>query len=99
MPFRSRRRSARARPSTQAPPRRPHFRPALVIHSVPPDLRVIVRLSPEAEADLTEAFAWYRERGSRLGDEFIRSFDAVVQALRATPKRSPRFITEFAEHS
>jgi plasmid stabilization system protein ParE len=50
---------------------------------------VIVRLSPEAEADLTEAFAWYRERGSRLGDEFIRSFDAIVEALRDHPEAFP----------
>jgi hypothetical protein len=37
--------------------------------------RVIVR--PAAEADLQEAYAWYEERESGLGAEFVRCVDKL----------------------
>jgi plasmid stabilization system protein ParE len=59
---------------------------------------VTVRLTPEAEADLTEAYAWYRERAVSLGAEFLLSFEAVIAVLSAIPKPTRRCTAAFAEH-
>ena len=48
-----------------------------------------VRLTSEAEADLTEAYAWYRDRGADLGEAFLRSFDQVVDVLATHPEAFP----------
>jgi plasmid stabilization system protein ParE len=50
---------------------------------------VTVRLTPEAEADLTEAFAWYRERGAELGTDFLHSFDRTLDSLATHPESFP----------
>lgn len=48
-----------------------------------------VRLTPEAEADLTEAYSWYRDRGADLGEDFLRSFDAVLDVIVQHPQGYP----------
>jgi len=48
-----------------------------------------VRLTPEAEADVSEAEAWYRGRGLGLGDEFLRSLDASLQSIARFPESCP----------
>jgi toxin ParE1/3/4 len=50
---------------------------------------VNVRLTPEAEADLAEAYDWYRQRGRGLGDEFLRSVEAALAAIRRLPEAYP----------
>jgi len=50
---------------------------------------VTIRLTPEAEADLTEAFAWYRDRGQSLAQDFLSSFESVLDALDAHPEAFP----------
>jgi plasmid stabilization system protein ParE len=40
-----------------------------------------VRLTPEAEADLEHALAWYAERSADLGADFLTCFEAVVQQV------------------
>jgi plasmid stabilization system protein ParE len=45
---------------------------------------VELRIQPEAEADLTEAFKWYEDRKLGLGHELLaevdRSFERIVEA-------------------
>ena len=48
-----------------------------------------IRLTPEAEADLTDAYAWYRDRGESLASEFLASFESVLEALDRHPESSP----------
>jgi len=50
---------------------------------------VTIRLTPEAEADLTEALSWYRDRGQSLAQDFLASFEAVLEALDAHPESHP----------
>ena len=53
---------------------------------MPHDL--IVR--PEAEAELSDAYAWYEQRVQGLGDQFILSVDAVFQSLIRSPHQYPK---------
>lgn len=48
-----------------------------------------VELTPEAEADLIEAYSWYRNRGLGLGEEFLRSLDACLEEIARFPDSSP----------
>jgi plasmid stabilization system protein ParE len=49
--------------------------------------RVVVR--PEAEADIDDAYAWYEERSSGLGERFLAAVDDALVAVRTTPQRFP----------
>jgi toxin ParE1/3/4 len=49
--------------------------------------RDIVR--PAAEADLQEAYAWYEERESGLGAEFVRCVDSCVENIVRHPEMYP----------
>jgi len=46
---------------------------------------VTTRLTPEAEADLTEAYVWYRDRGQHLANDFLGSFETVLETLDGHP--------------
>jgi plasmid stabilization system protein ParE len=48
-----------------------------------------VRLTPEAEADVAQALAWYTERASDLGTDFFACFEAVVQQVERFPQIAP----------
>ena len=48
-----------------------------------------IRLTPEAEADLTEAYAWYHDRGQSLAKDFLGSFEAVLETLDDHPGSFP----------
>lgn len=43
-------------------------------------------LAPEAEQDVAEAYAWYEDRRIGLGEEFLSSIDATMEAIRRTPE-------------
>ncbi len=43
-------------------------------------------LAEEAEKDLAEAYAWYEGRRVGLGEEFLSSVDACIQAICRMPK-------------
>lgn len=43
-------------------------------------------VSPEAREDLDEAYAWYEERRVGLGEDFLGSVDACIEAIRRTPE-------------
>ena len=42
--------------------------------------------APEAENDLSEAYAWYQDRRPGLGEEFLSSVDVSLQNIRRTPE-------------
>ena len=44
-----------------------------------------VRVLPEAEADLTEAFAWYEEAQRGLGDRFLEAVRASLELTARIP--------------
>lgn len=48
-----------------------------------------VRLTPEADADLTQVLAWYTERGHELGADFFACFEAVVHQIERFPEIAP----------
>lgn len=43
-------------------------------------------IAPEAEQDLAEAYAWYEDRRIGLGEEFLTSVDACIEAICRTPE-------------
>ena len=43
-------------------------------------------ISPEAELDLGEAYAWYEEHRLGLGEEFLWCVDACLQAICRKPE-------------
>jgi toxin ParE1/3/4 len=43
----------------------------------------------EAQADLTEAFAWYEARRVGLGQRFVRALDAAVAEIADNPLQFP----------
>jgi plasmid stabilization system protein ParE len=47
-------------------------------------------VAPEAEQDLDEAYAWYEDRRTGLGEEFLTCVDACVQAIRRVPEAHAR---------
>ena len=42
-------------------------------------------LTPEAEADLAEARAWYEEKREGLGEEFVLCVEAGLNQVRRAP--------------
>lgn len=48
---------------------------------------VIIR--PEAEADMADAFAWYEDRVTGLGSEFLMSVDAILHGISRNPSGYP----------
>jgi toxin ParE1/3/4 len=52
-------------------------------------MTIEIRFRPEAEADVLEAHAWYRERGLGLAEEFLRSLDASLDLIRRLPESHP----------
>jgi hypothetical protein len=43
-------------------------------------------LGPEVYLDLAEAYGWYESRRAGLGEEFLSSVDACIQAICRTPE-------------
>jgi plasmid stabilization system protein ParE len=46
-------------------------------------------ITPEAEAEMGEAFDWYEEQLSGLGSDFLLNVDAALQAILRNPKQFP----------
>ena len=46
----------------------------------------LVIVSPEAEADLTQAYQWYDEQVEGLGSEFLLCVEACIQSIARSPK-------------
>ena len=49
-------------------------------------MRRVLRLLPEAELELEEAFFWYERQRPGLGLEFLLAFDAAVENIRRLPE-------------
>ena len=45
-----------------------------------------MKISPEAEADLAEARAFYEGRRGGLGDEFLESFEDTLRSIETSPE-------------
>lgn len=43
-------------------------------------------LTEDAERDILEAFSWYEERRSGLGEDFLTCVDASLQGIRRMPE-------------
>jgi plasmid stabilization system protein ParE len=41
--------------------------------------------TPEAEADIVDAYGYYDQQRPGLGEEFMRSLDAAIQLILRTP--------------
>lgn len=52
-------------------------------------MTIRVRFRREAEADVLDALAWYRERGLELGEEFLRALDSCVTTIQRLPESHP----------
>ena len=48
-----------------------------------------VRIGEEAEAEYTEALAWYASRSARAADGFEAAFALAVDQIGRTPERFP----------
>jgi hypothetical protein len=46
-------------------------------------------IAPEAAADIAEAYDWYEARRPGLGEDFMTSVDASMEAIRRTPAMCP----------
>ena len=51
--------------------------------------RHLVRLEPEAKQDIREAWQWYEQRRTGLGEEFVDAVDDVFELIAAAPERFP----------
>ena len=45
-----------------------------------------LRMLPDAELDVAQAYVWYEEQESGLGEEFLRCVDACIQSIRRNPE-------------
>lgn len=43
-------------------------------------------VAPEAEQDLDEAYAWYEDRRTGLGEELLSCVDACIQGILRAPE-------------
>ena len=50
---------------------------------------VEVRIGEEAEAEYTEALAWYASRSTRAADGFEAAFAIAIEQIRRSPERFP----------
>jgi plasmid stabilization system protein ParE len=48
-----------------------------------------IDLTPEAEADIGEAHAWYSARSTELADDFRRALDQCIASITAHPQSHP----------
>ena len=48
------------------------------------------RLTPEAEQDVDDAISWYDQKGSTLGDEFLKYLNKCIQSIERHPEMYPR---------
>ena len=50
---------------------------------------------PEAELDISDAYGWYEERRSGLGEEFLSCIDACVQRICRAPEMHAKIHEEY----
>lgn len=47
------------------------------------------KLTPEAQRDIAEAAAWYRQRSVRAAEEFLRAITVALARIAANPTAYP----------
>jgi len=52
-------------------------------------------IAPEVEFDVSEAYHWYEDRRTGLGEEFLSCVDACVQRIRRTPETHAKVHEEY----
>jgi len=57
------------------------------------DVKLII--APEAEQDISDAYAWYEERRIGLGEEFLSCLDASIQAILRRPEMYPEVFENY----
>jgi toxin ParE1/3/4 len=57
-------------------------------------MKSTLRLRPEAEADLQEAYRWYEGQRSGLGDDLLLCVEAALQVLQDNPNQFPEVYKE-----
>ena len=57
------------------------------------NLKIFIK--PRAELDLFEAFKFYDEQSSGLGEEFICCVDAKLEFINRNPKACPNMYKDF----
>lgn len=57
-----------------------------------------IKLRPELLDDVAEAYRWYEERATGLGDEFLRSYYAGLARIQRHPTASRKAHLEFRCH-
>ena len=56
-------------------------------------VELIIR--PEAEADAFQAFRWYNDQRTGLGQEFLAELDRAIESVRANPEASRKLYREY----
>ena len=46
----------------------------------------MLRIRPEAEDDLAEAYGWYRDNAGTIGDEFLIELDRTFDRIEQNPR-------------
>ena len=44
-------------------------------------------IAPEAEHDIADAYGWYEDRRTGLGEDFLSCVDACIQGICRTPQK------------
>jgi plasmid stabilization system protein ParE len=52
-------------------------------------MAVSLVIAPEAGEDVVEGYSWYEEKRVGLGEEFLSSVDASMEAIRRFPEMCP----------
>lgn len=52
----------------------------------------VLRFLPEVEQDAIAGYAWYQEKASGLGDDFLRTFYACANEIQRNPLASPEVL-------
>ena len=48
-----------------------------------------LRLTPEADFDVTEAHGWYHDQAAELAVQFVRAVDTCMASIRQQPEAYP----------
>jgi len=57
-------------------------------------LKYPLKLRPEAEADVLDAYSWYKMKKPGLGDEFLSKIEDALENISSTPEMHPCIFKE-----
>ncbi len=56
---------------------------------------VDVNFTTEAEFDVDDAYSWYEDQHSGLGEQFLSSLDACIRKISRTPEAFPIVLANY----